>query len=101
MGFNRQPHYTRSLMLLGDGGMVNPFNGEGIPYAMESGVRRRGRRPGAAPAAEPARTRVDGSVPEGAEAGVRRLLHARPDLREADRKSGGDAAVHEYGLPLR
>ncbi|MGH3884578.1 MAG: geranylgeranyl reductase family protein, partial [Pseudonocardiaceae bacterium] len=37
MGFNRQPHYTRGLMLLGDaGGMVNPFNGEGIAYAMES-----------------------------------------------------------------
>jgi geranylgeranyl reductase family protein len=39
MGFNRQPHYSRGLMLLGDaGGMVNPFNGEGIPYAMESGA---------------------------------------------------------------
>jgi flavin-dependent dehydrogenase len=39
MGFNRQPHYSRGLMLLGDaGGMVNPFNGEGIPYAMESGM---------------------------------------------------------------
>jgi geranylgeranyl reductase family protein len=38
MGFNRTPHYTRGLMLVGDaGGMVNPFNGEGIPYAMESG----------------------------------------------------------------
>jgi len=38
MGFNRTPHYTRGLMLLGDaGGMVNPMNGEGIPYAMESG----------------------------------------------------------------
>jgi menaquinone-9 beta-reductase len=38
MGFNRVPHYTRGLMLIGDsGGMVNPFNGEGIPYAMESG----------------------------------------------------------------
>ncbi len=38
MGFNRQPHYTRGLMLVGDaGGMVNPFNGEGITYAMESG----------------------------------------------------------------
>jgi len=38
MGFNRVPHYTRGLMLVGDsGGMVNPFNGEGIPYAMESG----------------------------------------------------------------
>ena len=38
MGFNRQPHYAGGLMLVGDaGGMVNPFNGEGIAYAMESG----------------------------------------------------------------
>jgi geranylgeranyl reductase family protein len=38
MGFNRQPHYTRGMLLVGDsGGMVNPFNGEGIAYAMESG----------------------------------------------------------------
>ncbi len=38
MGFNRQPHYTRGLMLVGDAaGAVNPFNGEGIAYAMESG----------------------------------------------------------------
>jgi geranylgeranyl reductase family protein len=38
MGFNRQPHYDRGLLLVGDaGGMVNPFNGEGIAYAMESG----------------------------------------------------------------
>ena len=37
MGFNRQPHYVRGLLLVGDaGGMVNPFNGEGIAYAMES-----------------------------------------------------------------
>ncbi|MGW0227852.1 geranylgeranyl reductase family protein [Actinopolymorpha singaporensis] len=38
MGFNRKPHYASGLMLVGDaGGMVNPFNGEGIAYAMESG----------------------------------------------------------------
>ncbi|MFM1864636.1 MAG: hypothetical protein RL677_416, partial [Actinomycetota bacterium] len=38
MGFNRQPFYTQGLVLVGDsGGMVNPFNGEGIAYAMESG----------------------------------------------------------------
>jgi geranylgeranyl reductase family protein len=38
MGFNRTPHYLRGLLLAGDsGGSVNPFNGEGIPYAMESG----------------------------------------------------------------
>ncbi|MCA1685923.1 MAG: FAD-dependent oxidoreductase, partial [Planctomycetia bacterium] len=39
MGFNRQPHYTRGVLLIGDAaGAVNPFNGEGIAYAMESGV---------------------------------------------------------------
>jgi geranylgeranyl reductase family protein len=38
MGFNRTPHYTAGLLLAGDaGGMVNPFNGEGIAYALESG----------------------------------------------------------------
>ncbi|NUR06547.1 MAG: geranylgeranyl reductase family protein [Nocardioidaceae bacterium] len=38
MGFNRKPHYTRGLLLVGDsGGMVNPFNGEGIDYALEAG----------------------------------------------------------------
>ncbi|MGW5876329.1 geranylgeranyl reductase family protein [Nocardiopsis terrae] len=38
MGFNRVPHYSRGLLLVGDaGGMVNPFNGEGIAYAMEAG----------------------------------------------------------------
>lgn len=37
MGFNRTPHYADGLMLVGDsGGMVNPFNGEGIAYAMEA-----------------------------------------------------------------
>jgi geranylgeranyl reductase family protein len=38
MGFNRTPHYRPGIVLVGDsGGSVNPFNGEGIPYAMESG----------------------------------------------------------------
>ncbi|WP_337823296.1 geranylgeranyl reductase family protein [Amycolatopsis sp. A1MSW2902] len=37
MGFNRTPHYRNGLLLLGDaGGMVSPFNGEGISAAMES-----------------------------------------------------------------
>ena len=37
MAFNRQPHYGRGLLLVGDsGGMVSPFNGEGIAYAMEA-----------------------------------------------------------------
>src|SRR5258708_30233796 len=38
MGFNRTPHYTRGLLLAGDsGGMVNPFNGEGIGYPLDAG----------------------------------------------------------------
>ena len=38
MGFNRTPQYTRGLMLVGDAaGAINPFNGEGIAYAMETG----------------------------------------------------------------
>ncbi|WP_151525916.1 geranylgeranyl reductase family protein [Serinicoccus kebangsaanensis] len=38
MCFNRQPLYDRGMLLVGDaGGMVNPFNGEGIAEAMEAG----------------------------------------------------------------
>ncbi|HEX3648764.1 MAG TPA: geranylgeranyl reductase family protein, partial [Pseudonocardiaceae bacterium] len=37
MGFSRTPHYRDGLLLVGDaGGMVNPFNGEGIGFAMET-----------------------------------------------------------------
>lgn len=37
MAFNRTPHFHKGLLLVGDsGGMVNPFNGEGIDYALES-----------------------------------------------------------------
>ncbi len=39
MGFNRAPHYANGMLLVGDaGGMVNPFNGEGIDYALEAGA---------------------------------------------------------------
>lgn len=38
MGFNRMPLARPGLMLVGDAaGVVNPFNGEGIAYAMETG----------------------------------------------------------------
>ena len=68
MGFNRKPHYADGLLLVGDaGGMVNPFNGEGIAYAMESGrlaaeviaqafARPDRRRARAGPAVIPARS---------------------------------------------
>jgi menaquinone-9 beta-reductase len=37
MGFNKTPLHQRGVVLVGDaGGMVNPFNGEGISYAMEA-----------------------------------------------------------------
>ncbi len=37
MAFNRAPQYADGLLLVGDAaGMVNPFNGEGIAYALES-----------------------------------------------------------------
>ena len=38
MALHRQPAYARGLLLTGDAaGTVNPFNGEGISYAMETG----------------------------------------------------------------
>ena len=38
MGHNRKPLVYKGVLLVGDaGGMVNPFNGEGISYAIEAG----------------------------------------------------------------
>lgn len=38
MGFNRGPLYGRGLVLVGDAaGMISPFNGEGIAYALQAG----------------------------------------------------------------
>ncbi|SPF68825.1 Geranylgeranyl reductase family [Propionibacterium ruminifibrarum] len=37
MALNRKPAYAGGLLLVGDaGGMVNPFNGEGIDYSLEA-----------------------------------------------------------------
>jgi menaquinone-9 beta-reductase len=67
MGFNRKPHYRDGLLLVGDaGGVVNPFNGEGIAYAMESGKL-------AAETVVRALARADGPSRE-------RALAAYPDL---------------------
>ncbi|NEK58195.1 geranylgeranyl reductase family protein [Geodermatophilus sabuli] len=71
MALHRQPAYTRGLLLAGDAaGTVNPFNGEGISYALETGAM-------AAEAATDALARPEG--PSG-EAALRRYP-AR--LREA------------------
>ena len=90
MGFNRQPHYARGLLLVGDaGGMVNPFNGEGIAYAMESAeiaanaMAEAHYRGVGTPSAE----RALQSYPVTAEGRARGLLHAGPGVREADRSA--------------
>jgi len=83
MAFNRKPLYSRGVLLVGDsGGMVSPFNGEGIAYAMQAA--RRARR----------RARL---LPPGHGRGAGRLLHARADLRAAHRATGDHAPLH----PLR
>ena len=96
MGFNRTPHYRDGVLLVGDsGGSVNPFNGEGIPYAMESGKF-------AAEAVVQALARPAGLGRERALAGypaahgrrVGCLLPARRRVREADRQPRGDAGLH-------
>ena len=71
MAFNRTPHYTRGLLLVGDaGGMINPFNGEGIPYAMESG--------------EIAARVIMQALAQPDQAGAERVLHGYPQaLRDA------------------
>ena len=76
MGFNRTPHYRDGLLLVGDaGGMVNPFNGEGIGFAMEIGEDRRAvRRAGAGPAGGPVPGARAGRLPGGDAAGAGRLL---------------------------
>ena len=96
MGFNRTPHYTRGMLLVGDaGGMVNPFNGEGIAYAMESGAHgSRDHRAGPRPRDAGGPRACLGGVSAGAQAGVRRVLHAGSGVRKAHRKSPGDEARH-------
>ncbi|MGY1830868.1 geranylgeranyl reductase family protein [Geodermatophilus sp. SYSU D01180] len=66
MALNRGPAYTRGLLLAGDtAGVVNPFNGEGISYALETG-RMAGETAAAALAAPegPAREAVLRRYPE-------------------------------------
>ena len=96
MGFNRSPHYARGLFLVGDtGGSVNPFNGEGIPYAMESGkFAAEAVIQGLARPAGPQRELALQRLPEAPAAGVGRLLPPGRHLREADRAPGGDARLH-------
>ena len=92
MGFNRTPHYTRGLLLAGDaGGMVNPFNGEGIPYAMESGeIAARVITQALARPDQASTERGPARLPAGAEGRLRWLLHPRAQVRRGHRASVGD-----------
>ena len=102
--FNRQPHYARGLLLVGDaGGMVNPFNGEGIAYAMESAeiaataMAEAHYRGVGTPSAEKAL----GVLPGHAQGGAGRLLH----LGRVFVKLIGNPQVMrvctKYGLPRK
>ena len=93
MGFNRTPHYFKGLLLVGDaGGMVNPFNGEGIAYAMESGeILARTITPGAGPGPAAGDRAGARRLSARAQPGLRRLLRARPRLRQGDRPAAADA----------
>ena len=95
MGFNRKPHYADGLLLVGDsGGMVNPFNGEGIAYAMESGeLAAEVDRAGAAPTRRAAAASRRWRTTRGRCRDLRRLLHARAAVREAHRPPRGHAAA--------
>jgi menaquinone-9 beta-reductase len=103
MGFSRTPHYKDGLLLVGDaGGMVNPFNGEGIAYAMESAAL-------AAECAVQALARPDGAARE------RALSHYPVALKDAlggyyrlgnafSRLIGHPAVMRtatKYGMPRR
>ena len=89
MAFNRTPSYTDGLLLVGDAaGMVNPFNGEGIAYAMESG--------------EIAARVVTQALAWPDAAGAERVLHGYPGVL-ADAYGGyyalGRAFVKAIGRP--
>lgn len=71
MAFNRQPLYSKGMMLIGDaGGMVSPFNGEGITYALMAGRV-------AADVSAQALSRANAY-------GFERALHAYPDAMKAE-----------------
>jgi menaquinone-9 beta-reductase len=99
MGFNRTPLHQRGVLLVGDaGGMVNPFNGEGISYAMEAAALAAEVVDGALDHAShrrPRRLRCRAAAPLG------RLLHDGQGFAEL---MGHPQVLHvctEYGMPIR
>ncbi len=97
MGHNRRPHVHRGALLIGDaGGMVNPFNGEGISYAIEAATF-------AAEAADRAiRTRSDAAL-DGYAAAVKEAWGGYYTLGRVFLEAMGHPVVMrvctEYGMP--
>ena len=86
------PNVGPTLVVVGDAaGSVNPFNGEGISLAYETGRL-------AADAVDLALATGDGlalaALPAAARRGLRPLLQGRSRLRARDRQPGGDARAH-------
>ena len=93
MSFNRSPQAVPGMLLVGDAaGAVNPFNGEGIAYAMETGEMAADlvhealvqHRPG-----------LHDELPRGAASAVRPVLHDRPRVRAGRRQA------HDHGRSPR
>ena len=95
MGFNRKPHYTRGPAA------GRRLRRHGQPVQRRGHRLRDGVRPTWPPTPSsrrspgptgPARERGRSRATRGARADVRRLLHARPRLRQADRQPDGHDA---------
>jgi menaquinone-9 beta-reductase len=99
MGFNRTPLHQRGVLLVGDsGGMVNPFNGEGISYAMEAAAL-------AAEVADEALTVRRTTVLDRYDAELRRRWGGYYTLGKVFAELVGNPTVMrvctEYGMPYR
>ena len=97
MSFNRKPHYVQGLVLVGDaGGMVSPYNGEGIAPGHEGRTLRcLVHRAGPVPLPPRRHRPRHERIPPHAPRRIRRLLPARPHLRRAHRKPDDHAHLHE------
>lgn len=99
MAHNRKPFVHRGVVLVGDaGGMVNPFNGEGISYAIEAGEM-------AAAAVDEALTRRDDRALEAYPAAVAEAWGGYYTLGRAFVWAFGSPTVmrlaRDYGMPRK
>ncbi|MFT5221796.1 MAG: geranylgeranyl reductase family protein [Glaciecola sp.] len=99
MGFNRTPLHHKGVLLVGDaGGFVNPFNGEGISYAMEAGKL-------AADVIDRSITAQSTSVLDAYDVELRQRWGGYYTLGKVFAQVVGDPRVMkvctEYGMPIR